>query len=292
MPQPNHKHKWLRRTLLVVAILLTVVIGGALVALYLVRAEPAFYHPVELTAEQREAAAQRATNKLATIQNQAARLHAASNTRPTVNPDEITVSFTADELNSFFEKWSNFQNWKASYEPYLDDPVVILQDGRIILAGRVKELNLVASIHFEPKIDENGQLDLELVRLLGGRLPLPESMVGTYKDRLVGSLRQKLPHWQANADIDANGAANPSAITASATELLFHVLNHEPAEPVLYLPVMAQKGSVPVRISDVRIEKETLTLRVKPMTRQQQVALIERIRSGDTSGVANAGPER
>jgi uncharacterized protein YpmS len=287
----ERKHKWLRRTLLAVAVVVTVVIGGALVALWLVRAEPTFYRPVELTAEQREAAAQRATNKLATIQNQAARLHAASNTRP-VSPDEITVSFTADELNSFFDKWSNFQNWKASYQPYLDDPVVILQDGRIIFAGRVKELNLVASIHFEPKIDENGQLDLELVRVLGGRLPLPESMIGTYKDRLVASLRQKLPMWQASAAIDANGAANPSAIAASATKLLFHVLNHEPTEPVLYLPVMAQKGSVPVRISDVRIEAQTLTLRVRPMTRQQQVALIERIRAGDQQGVANASSER
>src|SRR4051812_8079455 len=131
--------KWMKRLLLVVGIALALLVATALTGLWMIRAEPAFYRRITLTPEQREAAAQRATNKLATIQNQAARLRAAPASTRIVNAgDEITVSFTADELNAFFEKWSNFQNWKASYQPYVEDPVVILQDGRIILAARVK----------------------------------------------------------------------------------------------------------------------------------------------------------
>jgi len=271
--------KWIKRLLLVVAIGLTLLVAVALTGLWMIRAEPAFYRPVTLTPEQREAAAQRATNKLATIQNQAARLHASAASTRVVNAgDEITVSFTADELNAFFDKWSNFQNWKAGYQRYIEDPVVILQDGRIILAARVKEMNMVASLHFEPRIDERGQLNLQLARVLGGRLPLPATVISGYEDRLTSALRRNLPAWQSNAAIDNNGAANPSAISASAAELLFHVLAHEPAEPVLYLPIMAQKGSVPVRINNVRIENETLTLTVKPMNRDQQQALLDRIR--------------
>jgi uncharacterized protein YpmS len=272
--------KWMKRSLLVVGIALTLLLAVVLAGLWLIRAEPTFYRRVTLTPEQFEAAAQRATNKLATIQNQAARLHAspAATRNAVASGEEITVSFTADELNAFFDKWSNFQNWKAGYQRYIEDPVVILQDGRIILAARVKELNTVASLHFAPRIDERGQLNLELARVLGGRLPLPAAVISGYEDRVTSALRRNLPAWQANAAIDNSGAANPSAISASAAKLLFHVLAHEPAEPVLYLPIMAQKGSVPVRIKNVRIENETLTLTVRPMSRDQQQALLESIR--------------
>src|SRR5438874_899848 len=190
--------KWLKRLLLGVAILLLAVLVTVGVLWRMVRSRPDFYRIVALPREQVEAAAQSATNKFATIQNQAARLRAAAGAgssvrtvregaseaaaptggskgvaagAPATSPDAITVTFTDTELNAFFEKWSNFQNWKASYEQYVQDPIVILKDGRVILAGKLKDADLIASLHFEPKITPDGQLDLQLVRVLGGSFP-------------------------------------------------------------------------------------------------------------------------
>src|SRR3954463_14644492 len=199
--------KWLTRLLLGVAIVLVAVLVTVVVLWRMVRSRPDFYRIVALPREQIEAAAQSATNKFATIQNQAARLRAGSSARnsregaseaavpaggskndsagaPTTSPDSISVTFTDTELNAFFEKWSNFHNWKGSYEQYFADPVVILKDGRIILAGKLKDADLIASLHFEPKITPEGQLDLQLVRILGGSLPLPESLISGYQRKI------------------------------------------------------------------------------------------------------------
>ena len=114
------------------AMLLGGVVGIMLVLWMLMRGTPDWYHPRSMTVEQFEAAAQRATNKLAMVQNEAARARAVENAQrrhpstSTSKParDPITVSFTDDELNAFFDKWSVFQGLKNSYEKYLSDPGV------------------------------------------------------------------------------------------------------------------------------------------------------------------------
>ena len=58
---------------------------------------------------------------------------------------------------------------RDKYSDYLDDPKVVLRDGRLILAGRLRELGTVASFQFKPTIDDSGKLRLDLVRVTGGR---------------------------------------------------------------------------------------------------------------------------
>lgn len=272
--------------------MMVVLLGGAMVALLMVRSRPSFYRPMQLTATQRASAAKRAEDKFIKIQNEAARTSAAesarrhrggattTSTQPIVfNGQPVTISFTEAELNAFFEKWSNFQNWKAGYEPYIEEPAVILRDGRLILAAKLKDPELVVSLHFEPTIDERGQLRLELARILGGVLPLPEAMITKYEQRLTSGIAQRLPTWQRSADIDASGVVNASAIAASAGKLFVRMLRHEPVEPVLFLPVFGQKGSVPVRIQAVDVNDDELSLTIQPMSREEQTQLLTRIRA-------------
>jgi hypothetical protein len=118
------KKKWIRRGLLILATATVAIVVVLIVLWSLMRAAPEFYKPVVLTLEQRQAAAQRAENKFTDIQNRAARLRAeeraAQLNRDTTSTqragEAITISFTADELTAFFEKWSVFQDWKRSYE--------------------------------------------------------------------------------------------------------------------------------------------------------------------------------
>jgi uncharacterized protein YpmS len=300
--------KWLKSLLLLVAILLVALLGGVLVLWRMVRAQPDFYHVVVLPREQVEAAAQSATNKFATIQNQAARIRAgeraaravrtsregasgslagvgtSSTQAPTTAPDAISVTFTDTELNAFFEKWSNFQNWKSQYQRYVEDPIVILKDGRIILAGKLKDADLIASLHFEPKITPDGNLDLQLVRVLGGSLPLPQALVSGYEGKITDALRHHLPAWQRGAAFDDSGAANSPLICASLAKHCIRIFDHAPSEPVLFLPIFAQRGSVPVRLTQVKIDDGSLTLTVEPMTREQQGKLIEHVKAEEPEG--------
>lgn len=277
--------KLLKRLLTAVAGGLGAVVLFCSVGLILFKHTPGWYKIPALTAEEFEAAAQRVANKLAQIQNEAGRIRVAeraqrSNPAATTRAPatrRITVSFTDHELNAFFNKWAAFNNWKAGYERYITDPVVILNDGRIILAARVRDLDTVASLHFESRIDEQGQLRLDLVRILGGHLPLPEALFGNYRDRLVGAIRQRIPRWSEGAAIDRSGTPNTNAVRATMATLLLDVMAHEPADPVLFLPLV-EHGSVAVRTTDVRIENHTLTLTVQPLTSGERADLLRRLK--------------
>ncbi|MBC8107539.1 MAG: hypothetical protein H7Z14_13185 [Anaerolineae bacterium] len=283
--------KWLKRLILLVALAMVILLGSAIVVMVMVRSKPDFYRPLQFTAAQRADAAKSAEDKFIQIQNSAARNQAVENaqrrrvatsasTGPIVfNGEPVTIMFTEAELNAFFDKWSSFQNWKSGYENYIEEPALILRDGRVILAAKLKDPNLVISLHFEPSIDEKGQLKLELARILGGVMPLPEAMIGKYQEKLTSNIARRLPMWQQSADIDAGGAANSNAIAASAAKLLVRMLRHESAEPVLFLPVFGQKGSVPVKVQAVGVTDGEMTVTIQPMKREEQTALLQRIRA-------------
>src|SRR5439155_25913177 len=111
-------------------------------------------------------------------------------------------------------------NWDAKYSQYVEGPLVILHDGRLIVAGEVKDLGTVASFQFRPQIDSSGRLKIELLNVAGGRLPLPQSIWTSYRDQLSRSIRQNMPLWQARARIESAGAANASAMSAMMGRML------------------------------------------------------------------------
>jgi uncharacterized protein YpmS len=273
--------KWTRRLSISGITLPGIAIVLAFTALKLMRGTPDWYQPLAASPQQREAAAQRATDKLVLIQNQAARARADERAPApaTRAADAIEISLADDELNALVEKWSVWQNVKTSYERFISEPRIVIQDGRIILAGQFKELDTVASLHFEPRIDPDGRVRLRLVRILAGKLPVPQSLVSKYQQRAVDGLTARLPAWRKNAAIDASGIANSSAISAVLGELLINLLQQRPAEPVLFVRLF-QGGTMPVRVSDVKIVDHHVNLIVHPMTRAERDALLEKTRDG------------
>ncbi len=287
-----------KRLLVVLAALVGCALVACVVGLVLFRAEPDWYRLPQFSAEEREAAAQRATNKLAQIQNQAARARAAermaqaepsTGPTPTTHPsaNAITVTFTDDELNAFFYKWIAWNNWKASYDPYVSDPVLVLDGARLILAARVKELNTVASLHVRPNVDAQGRLRLDIERVLGGNLPLPEAVLGDYRARLSRSIASRLPRWRHAAALDRAGSPNTPLILATMSTLLSDVLDERPAEPVLFLPLVDQ-GAVAVKLTHVKIEDHAMTLTVEPLNASDRATLLARVRQGAPTANASS----
>jgi uncharacterized protein YpmS len=271
----------MKKALKIFAAIFALLLAGALIALSLARATPGWYQPLAMSAEQREAAAQRAMNKLATLQNAAVQVSESQTDGATTQPGPITISFTDDEINAFFGKWTVWKNVQASYEQFLSDPAIALVDNRLILAGRLKQVDGVASLQFEPRIDEQGQLNLKLVRIALGALPMPSAMVKTYQQQAASAISQQLPAWRRKASISAGGVANASALSAAMSGLLMDMLNQQPSRAVLFLP-MVEHGSIPMKVLSVRIENHTLTLMVIPMTPQERAELVKRIRTGES----------
>jgi uncharacterized protein YpmS len=266
--------KKLLRFFLTVCVLLLV---SGLITLGLTRATPSWYQPLALSSEQREEAARRATNKLALLQNSAVQVRENQRNNPATQPNAITLSFTDDEMNAFFGKWSTLQNVKSSYEDILSDPMIALQDGEAILSGRMKKFNTVVSLHLSASIDEQGKLQLKLTKIQLGELPVPMKMLGDYRRQAAQMIAEDLPRLRERALITAGGVANSSASSAAMSSLLINVLNEQPSESVLFLP-MVERGSIPVRMLSVKIENHTLTIMAQTMTGPQRAELLKRIR--------------
>ncbi|HEY7090187.1 MAG TPA: hypothetical protein VH518_18970 [Tepidisphaeraceae bacterium] len=275
--------KWQKRLGIVVATLVGVFIGLALVCWMLLRGTPQWYRPHTLSGPEQEAAAQSAQNKLILLHNAAVQARAeerAAHRTATTLPagSAITVSFTDDEVNALLDKWSVWPIVKAGYERFMTDPCIVIENGRLILAGHVKELNSVASLHFTPHIDENGRLKVELTRILAGNLPVPEALLGKYQSQAANAIDRRMPWWKAQAMIDPGGTANSSAVSALMANLFTDVLRDQPSEPALFLPLFDRSHNIAVKVLDVKVADHTLTLTVQPMNPDERAELLKHIR--------------
>jgi hypothetical protein len=277
------KKKWLKRLGIAVAALVGVVLGAALVGWMLVRSTPEWYRPSALSPEQREAAAQNAQNKLILVQNAAyqarADEQAARRNATTLPSNTITLTLTDDEINALLEKWTVWPMVKAGYEKFMSDPRIVLGDGRLILAGHVAEVDALASVHFAPRIDEQGRLRVELVGVQAGKLPLPQALLARYQQQAAAAVNLRMSRWRELASIDSSGAANSSAINAVMGKLLMDVLTDQSSEPVTFVPLVDGK-TVTVRLLALKAEQGKLTLTVQPMLPAERAAALSRIKSG------------
>src|SRR4051812_39861936 len=269
--------KLLKRLLLVVVVLLVGGVVAASVGYYMFKRRPSFYHSYKWSGEERSVVNQRAVDKLTQTRNFAAEAAARERqaaVKGTTRPDEarpMSVTFSEEELNAFL-----LHNFKDRLDDYVDDPGIFLGDGTIILAGQIKDSGYVISFHFEPKIDEQGRLQLRLVRSYGGALPVPQSMVSAQFDRVRDALKKRIPAWQESATLDTRGANN-SAVAASLGKLILNALDDKPADPILFMPDDSGRA-LPLRLVDISVGKE-LTLTVQPLTPEQRADLIKNIRS-------------
>ncbi len=303
---------WVRRILLGAALLLLIALVVAAGEWWQLRSTPEWY-PTQMTAADRAAAAARAEKAWLNAQNRVAAAHATQMGRGERGGDDATtqagidrgepieVSFSADELNAFFHKWAAASGWDARIGAYLKDPQIVLHEGRLIVAGELKDLGMLsdtkASLHFAPRMTDDGRLDLQLVRIMGGRAPLPLSLWNSQKQKLQSVIERNLPPLQREARFAADGDANASAIKATMSLLLLHMLDNEPAEAVVYVPVSAggvMNRQIPVRVRKISVEPEAdgepprLTLGVAAMSPTEQQEFLSRLRTPYKPVVARA----
>src|SRR5688500_6895838 len=245
--------KWFKRLSLVLACLLVLLGIGGVIAWRMLRGTPSWYPQAAVDPAAQQAAAVRAENEVqrtidwaATQQaEERARLFAGGSagdgssaaasrnaaTNPSTAPataatrprSALTVRFTEQELNAAFAKWEAMYDWRDKYGDHVSDPRIVLHEGRVILAGAVKDLGTIVSLHFEPRLDEADGLSFELVRVLGGRLPLPESVFDKHRRRLEAKVRSSLPSLQQGAKIAPDGSANDKAVAAAMARLLLRI---------------------------------------------------------------------
>lgn len=265
--------------------------------------QPAWYRRVSAPQHSGGAAA-RMEDKLILVYDRVARLHAwhvRHNSEPmprsgwtpphALNPLAagsaspsaelpFQITFTDAELNAFFEKWADAPGRHALMDAYVDEPRVQLSAGKMILAGRVKAFHTVISVELLPAIDPDGQLRVNLARVYGGILPLPQSFWAGERDRLVARLDESFAAEQPSVEIASDGTANGVAAAAGMNRLVVATLLRQPAAPVLFLPydLRHPDRTVPTQLQGVALGDGTIKLQVREMMPAERDHLLAALR--------------
>lgn len=283
------KRKWLKRLMLGVVVLLVVLVGTAVAAYFMSGSAPSWYLSKKLNPQEVARLELQARNKLLSMQNWAQDQSnwPSQSSRPRVDTDPTTapsntrtITLSEDELNAMMSVWE--QKLLEKYGQYISDPYFGLRDGHIVLAVTLKDAGRVISMYVEPRLDKQGMLLLSANSLVAGRIPVPRGLWSGYTDKLAKQLSAKLEHAREQARLEADGTGNAAAMISAGNRLLLNSLKDIPSDPVLFIPSDPQRWDekgFPVKVVDVKVANETLTLTAVTLTGPEQQHLVSRLRA-------------
>ena len=292
----NGRKRWLKRGAWLLAFGVVVGAGLSAISYVMIRRTPDWYQPDTRTPDQRSRAADKIENLLILLRNWGGEQHAAKvrAKAPTADPQQqqvrqwlaekpdqaFVISFTDDELNAFFNKWAEPANRRGWFDQYVTDPRLVIRGTQLIIVGQPKAVDLVVSLVFEPKLDADGNLNLNLVHVLGGVLPLPDAMWTGQRALVEQTLQNNLPRYQNGAAISPDGIANGDAASAAMNELLLAATQYKPASAVIFIPIELQhlSQSLPVKITALALHDHTLEMTVEGMSAEERDALLTHLK--------------
>jgi hypothetical protein len=284
--------RWLRRILLIVAILLCGLVAAAGMGAYLYRTRPSWYHVESLSPAQQQDVQNQAEQKLAEVISWAASVQArqvrqmlgtASASDQPIGPLNVTVS--EDELNSFFDSWDSpdKQHFQDRLSRYFSNGQLVLWDGRIILAADSKDLGTLASVQLLPRVDEQGKLQLQWEGVSAGMLPVPQAVVGPQLERLQDLLRGEMSNWQKSAAVDRTCVANTAAMETAAARLLLDSMSGQSSQPMVFLPfdLRDPHHTVAVRLGGIEVGNRSMSMMLQPLTGEEAQGMLEQMKTPD-----------
>lgn len=294
-----------RKILLGWSIWLAVLVVLAASVWFLARGTPSWYRqPVS------EAAAMSFENKLVTYYDRLGAAHAwrvrqlqrssagnsaagtgaaavAPEADPTLAPFDL--QFSDAELNAFLGKWAASAG--ADLGSQLQDPRLRISSGSVVLAAMVPRLGSVLSLSIAPRLDDAGQLRLDISSVALGLLPLPGSLWQARRGQIEQMLCDDLETDQYGASFSRDGVANHYAASAAMKELLLDALQGRPAEPVLFLPFDATHPNrmVPLKLEALSLGQGSIAMRVRELDGAERTTLLGRLRKPVELPAADGG---
>jgi hypothetical protein len=257
---------------------------ASLYSYHLAQDAPRWYQPAQLAPADQAAAANQTDQKLADLLSYASDIAAAQrrrflsvqNHQPSP-PDRVapkTITLTELDANAFAAKWSAADGGQASADlsQYIADARLVFLENRLLLAGKLQNLQAlndkVASIEFDPALDDQNRLSLPLSAVYLGQLPVPLRALSKYQAQVRYMLAEELPNLQRRARLYPDGQANPDAAGFIWCRLLLAGMRGQSVDPVIMLPcdLTNIQRSVPVKLESLKIIDQSVTVTIRSLT--------------------------
>lgn len=286
--------------------LILLVIAGAGAALFVYRnasAIPEFYSRARLQGQERLDALASVERKFVNLQSdldaayaRSVRQDAAGGEGATTRPGDddaedagpVEIAFTADELDTFFDQWLHSGGYAERMEAYMSDPRIAIEDGQLILAGRMRDFDSVVSLRFEPSLSSSGVARLELAGIYAGRIRLPKKAFDQFREKTEAALTEDLPELREEAEIRPDGSSNEAAVTLATRGQLAQLVRGEPVEEMIVFPTVISLGHVPAQVMAMDLGDATLNLGVRLLSRSEREELMREMIEGEPESTARA----
>jgi hypothetical protein len=266
--------KWIRRLLLCVLAAVALLLIAAGVGYRMLHGRPDWYMHETVDPAAREQLAKGVEDKLTNISNWSQSAWLARQHPATVQPPSpLEISLSDTEINAFLSKWDQLSSVNAQFAGALSDPQVSFNDGHIILAATVDQMQTVVSVHLAPRIDEKGMVHADVEKVMGGQLPLPQTFWNGFANKLAARIDAQIPSSQQRAKLYPDGSANDQMAEAVLAKMMVKFLHGEPADPVVFLkfPARNEFRNLPVKITSVKIADKTLTMTFEPLAAGEKI---------------------
>ena len=297
-PKPSKGRRWLTRIALFVVGALIIGAGFFAYRIHAAGQVPSYYSRQRLEGEDRLEAIASVERKFGNFQGslgaalagQTRRRNAGdSATSQPTEAESAELTFSGDELDAYFNKWLTDNNYTDSFAKQLSDPRLLLDNGRLILAGR-REVpwmgDTVVSMHFSPSVsEETGKASMSLEGIYAGNTSLPEMAVEEMRTRAAAAIEARLPGYVESAAFEADGTANDAAVGLAIDRQLARLLEQRPVEDLVLFPYLVGRGHVAVRVESLTIQDGVLDLDVLPLTPREREAYLEAIKAGSDEDV-------
>ena len=296
-PGRFNKRRWgLRIGLLV---LLVVVAAGGFFAYKFNAASriPDFYNRQRLEGDDRLQAIASVERKFGNFQGSLG--DAIARERRAADPSEadeerlpVTLDFTGDELDTYFNKWLSDNSYSDAFASHLSEPRLLLDEGKLILAGRATLPwvgETVVSMHFLPNLnEESGRAELALQGVYAGVAALPDGAIEPLRTKAAQSIEARLPGYVEDAAFEEDGTANAAAVDLAVDRQLARLLAQQPVADLVLFPYLVGRGHVATRVQELTIEDGVLRLSVLPLTEKEREAYLAAIKQGPADDVSLA----
>ncbi len=295
--------KWIKRGIWTIAFLIVAGVITAGVLNHMVHGTPDWYQPDVSTPDEKRTAADRVENLLmeirfrfspptqAALAARRAQEMAKANSQSAAQSDLVKseqpdlpfdLELTDAQLNAYFQRWETVDR-QHLLDEYVEDPRIVIRDNQLILVGKVKSMGIILSFIFEPRLDDHGDFFLNLVRVQGGMLAVPDAMWSGKRDSIEQMLARKLPPFQARAAVAADGTVNGDTGSAAINEMLLAVLRNTTSPAVIFVPVgnFSLAPSFPVRITAMSMRGHSLKMTARKMTPDELAKLLKTIKTAD-----------
>lgn len=282
---PPKRRKWLRRTGIVLVLLIAAGLGGGYFLYKNASAIPDFYSRARLTGQARLDAIANVERKFGNFQDAfgsavADRDKAADED---VGPREpVMLTFNVDEIDAYFDKWLDDNDYRDNVENHLGDPRLTLHDGAIVMAGQLRSLNdTVVSFHFVPAPAASGGqgIQLKFEGAYAGNLPLPDSALNVFRDKARGPLQDKINEVRDEIALDDGNDVNKAGVDTAIDRQVLELLSEEPLRDLTLFPPLLARGPVAARVERLEVDDGRLSVAFLPLNLAERRALVESLKT-------------